>query len=65
MGSRAGLHDLEKRKIFASVGVARSDRQVLSQVTIPTALCPGETEMLGSGRIPCPSPSMRSYTWVR
>jgi len=61
---RSGLDDLENRKIFASVGVATSDRPALSQVAIQNALCTGETEMLSSGRIPCPSPSMRSYTLV-
>ena len=46
MGSIAGLDDTGKRKILASAGVPTSERLALSQVTIPTELCPIETEML-------------------
>lgn len=60
MGSTAGLDDVEKKKIFASVGGATSDRPALSQFSTPTELCPGETEILGSVRIPCPRPSMHN-----
>jgi len=46
VGSIAGLDDTGKRKIFASVGVPTSERLALRQVTIPTEVCPIETEML-------------------
>lgn len=63
MGSKACLDDLEKRKTFASVKVPTSDRPALNQVTKSTALRPGETEMLNSGRIPCPGPSMHNLDY--
>jgi hypothetical protein len=46
VGFIAGL-DVEKGKIFDdSVGVPTSELSALNQVTIPTELCPNETEML-------------------
>jgi hypothetical protein len=46
VGSIAGLDDTGNRKIFASLGFPTSERLAFSQVTIPTKLCPIETEML-------------------